>query len=67
MCAGSAERSPLSSTDRLWDLWVRTIAYARRLLHSLFPFSPFLIYRLWQHRMSVPKERDNVTALMHVT
>jgi len=26
-CAGSAERSPLSCTDRLWDLWVRTIAY----------------------------------------
>ena len=26
-CAGSAEMSPLSCTDRLWDLWVRTIAY----------------------------------------
>jgi len=26
-CAGSAEQSPLSSTDRLWDLWVCTIAY----------------------------------------
>jgi len=23
----SAERSSLSCTDRLWDLWVRTIAY----------------------------------------
>jgi len=26
-CAGSAERLPLSCTDGLWDLWVRTIAY----------------------------------------
>jgi len=26
--AGSAERSPLSGTNRLWDLWVHTIAYA---------------------------------------
>jgi len=26
-CAGSAERSPLSCADPLWDLWVRTIAY----------------------------------------
>ena len=27
LCTGSAKRSPLSCTDRLWDLWVRTIAY----------------------------------------
>jgi len=40
-CAGSAERSPVSCTDRLWDLWVRTIAHVGWLFHSLFPF-PFL-------------------------
>jgi len=27
LCTGSAERSPLGCTDRLWDLLVRTIAY----------------------------------------
>ena len=26
-CAGSAKRSPLSCTDRLWDVWICTIAY----------------------------------------
>jgi len=26
-CARSGERLPLSCTDRLWDLWVRTVAY----------------------------------------
>ena len=35
-CAGSAERSPLSCTDWLWDLWVRTIAYIGWLCHSCF-------------------------------
>jgi len=42
-CTGSTERSPLSCTDRLWDLWVRTIAYVERLFdYSLsFPFIPF--------------------------
>jgi hypothetical protein len=42
-CAGSAERLPLSYTDRLWDLWVRTIAYVERLFdYSLsFPFIAF--------------------------
>ena len=37
-CTGSAERLPLSCTDRLWDLWVRTVAYVGWLFHSLFPF-----------------------------
>jgi len=66
-CAGSAERSPLSCSDRLWDLWVRTIAYIGWLFHSLFPFPSFLLYWLWQPRRSAPKERDNVTARLHVT
>jgi len=61
-CAGSAERSPLSCTDRLWDLRVRTIAYVGRLFHSLFPFPSFLLHWLGQPRRSAPKERDNVTA-----
>ena len=65
-CAGSAERSPFSCTDRLWDLWVRTIAYVGWLFHSLFPF-PFLLYWLWQPRRSALKERDNVTARLHVS
>jgi len=52
----------LSGTDRLWDLWVRTIAYVGWLFHSLFPFSSPLWYRLWQPRRSAPKEGDNVTA-----
>jgi len=26
-CARSAERSPLSCTDQLWDMWDHTIAY----------------------------------------
>ena len=66
-CAGSARRSPLSCTDRLWDIWVRTIAYVGWLFHSLFPFPSFLLYWLWQPRRSAPKERDNVTARSHVT
>jgi len=37
-CAGSSERSPLSCTDRLWDLWVHTIAYVELLFHCLSPF-----------------------------
>jgi len=40
-CTGSAKRSPLSCTTRLWHLWVRTIAYVGWLFHSLFAF-PFL-------------------------
>jgi len=37
LCAGFAERSPLSCPDRLWDSWVCTIAYVGWLLHSFFP------------------------------
>jgi len=61
-CARSAERSPLSFTDRLWDLWVRTIAYIGWLFHSLFAFPSLLLYWLWQPRRSAPNEGDNVTA-----
>jgi len=67
LCARSAERSPLSCTDRLWDVWVPTIAYVGWLCHSLFPFPSFLLYWLWQPRRSALKERDNVTARLHVT
>ena len=38
MCTWSAEWSPLFSTDRLWDILVRTIAYVGWFFHSLFPF-----------------------------
>ena len=41
LCAGSAERSPLSCTDWLWDLWTHKIAYVEWLFHSLFPFLLF--------------------------
>jgi len=37
-CTGSTERSPLSCTDWLWDLWVHMIPYVGSLFHSLFPF-----------------------------
>jgi len=66
-CTGSAERSPLSCTDRLWDLWVHTIAYVGCLFHSLFPFPSHHLYWLSQPRRSAPKEGDNVTAWLHVT
>jgi len=52
----------IERTDRLWDLWVRTIAYVGWLFHSLFPVSSHLSYWLWQPRRSAPKERYNVTA-----
>ena len=42
--AESAESSPLSCTNRMWDLWVHTIAYVESLFHSLFPFPFFLFY-----------------------
>jgi len=38
-CAGSAERLPLSCTDRLWDLWVCTIAYVERLFDCFLSIS----------------------------
>jgi len=66
-CTRSAERSPLSCSDRLWDLWVRTIAYVGWLFRSLFPFPSFLSDWLWQPRRSAPKVRDNITARLHVT
>ena len=65
-CAASAERSPWSCIDRLRDVWVRTIVYVGWLLHSLFPFPSFLLYWLWQPRRSASKERDDVTARLHV-
>ena len=66
-CAGSTKRSPLCCTDQLWDLSVHTVTYVGWLFHSLFPFPSFLLYWLWQPRRSAPKERDNVTAWLHVT
>jgi hypothetical protein len=41
LCTGSAERSQLSCTVRLWDLWVSTIAYVELLFHCFFPFLQF--------------------------
>jgi hypothetical protein len=55
----------LSGTDRLRDLWVRTIAYGERGLIISFPF--LLLYGFTQPRGSAPKEGDNVTARLHVT
>ena len=37
-CAGSAEWL-LYGTDRLWDIWVRTIAYVERLFDCFLSFS----------------------------
>jgi len=39
----SAERSPLSCTDRLWDIWVHMIAYVERLF-DCFLFISFLSF-----------------------
>jgi len=40
----------------------------RRMIVSFFvSLSSFLLYWLWQPRRSAPKERDNVTARLHVT
>jgi len=61
-CTGSAERSPLSCTDRLWDLWVRMIAYIGWLFHLCFPFLSFSLVQFMQPRRSAPEERENVTA-----
>jgi hypothetical protein len=66
-CARSAEWSPLSCSDRLWDFWVPTIAYVGRMFRSLFPFPSFLLFWLQQPRRSALNERDNVTARLHVT
>jgi hypothetical protein len=37
------------------------------LFHCLFLFPCILLYWGWQHRRSGSKERDNVTAWLHVT
>ena len=41
-CARSPQRSLLRWNNRLWDLWVCTIAYVGRLFHCLFPNSSLL-------------------------
>jgi len=64
--AGSAERLPYG-TDRLWDLWVRTIAYVERLFDCFLSFPFLLLYGIMQPRGSAPKEGDNVMARLHVT
>jgi len=47
LCTGSAERSPLSCIDRLWDLWVHTIAYVGWMVSFFVSlFFPFLLYGL---------------------
>jgi len=63
-CAGSAEWLPYS-TNRLWDLWVRTFAYVERLFDCFHSF--LLLYGIMQPRESAPKEGDNVMAWLHVT
>ena len=63
-CAGSAERLPYG-TDRLWDLWVRTFAYAEQLFDCFLAF-PTLV-RFIKPRRSASKEGDNVTARLQVT
>jgi len=63
-CAGSAEWLPYS-TDRLWDLWVRTFAYIEWFFDCFRSF--LLLYGFMQPRGSAPKEGDNVTARLHVT
>jgi len=63
-CTGTAEWLPYG-TDRLWDLWVLTFAYIERLFDCFLSF--LLFYGFMQPRGSAPKERDNVTARLHVT
>jgi len=65
-CAGSAEWLPYS-TNRLWDLWVRTFAYAEQLFDCFPSFAFLLLYGFMQPRGSAPKEGDNVMARLHVT
>jgi hypothetical protein len=57
----------LSGTDRLWDIWVRTIAYVEMLFDFFLFFSFLLLYGIMQPRGSAPKEEDNVMARLHVT
>jgi len=61
-CARSAQRSPLSCSDRWWDLWVLTIAYVGWLFLRSSLFLSFSLVQFMQPRWSAPKERDNVMA-----
>jgi len=58
----------IECTNRLRDLWVRTIAYVESLFHCLFPFPLFfLLYCLWQSRRSARRERDRGQSLHILT
>lgn len=56
-CASSAERSPLSGINSVWDLWVCTIAYIGALHHSMFHIPCVFWMWIWQPGRSEPIER----------